>query len=143
MIVFNANQTVRPEDAPGHGLGGNLKVVTGEYLVNAALTLNQVIPMVAVPKGARAVYGLLTCDDLDTNGTPTIVLAVGDGDDDDRYLAGSTIGQTGGAATFNRHIGNGNYEYAAADTIDVKVTTAPATGATAVTIRLSVGFIID
>lgn len=143
MIVFNANQTVRAQDAPGHGLGGNLKVVTGEYTLSAALTLNQVIPMVAVPKGARVVFGRLSTDDLDTGGSPAIVLAVGDGDDDDRYLTGSTIAQAGGNAAFDRHVGNGNYEYTEGDTIDVKVTTAPATGATSGAIRLTVGFIID
>lgn len=143
MIVFNANQTVRAQDAPGHGLGGNVKGVVGEYTLSAALTLNQVIPMVAVPKGARVIGGQLTVDDLDTGGSPAIVLAVGDGDDDDRYLTSSTIGQAGGAASFNRHTGNGNYEYTDGDTIDVKVTTAPATGATSGAIRLSVWFIID
>lgn len=113
-----------------------------QYTLAGALTLNQVIPGVPVPKGARVVGMGLSATDLDTNGTPTIVLAVGDGGDDDRFITASTIGQAGGVQNINAHTGY-YYQYTSADTIDIKVTTAPATGATTGTIRLHVLYVID
>jgi len=140
MILFNANKAVRPEDAVGHGVGGNTKVATGVYTLTAALTQGQVIPMVAVPAGARVLDVTLSADDLD--GGAGLALDVGDGADADRYLAASTVAQGGGVARLSTHAGHG-YRYAAGDTIDVTVQTAPAAGATSGSLKLSVLFVID
>jgi len=114
------------------GLG--LVSVCAEYALTAALAAGDVIKMVKVPKGARVVDVQLSTTDLDTHGTPTIALDVGDDGDTDRFIAGSTIGQAGGVARLNSHAGH-MYTYTEDDTIDVAVGTGPATGATTGTIR--------
>lgn len=116
--------------------------VTGSYALAAALVVNDVIQMVKVPAGATIVNTILSVPDLDSNGSPAIVLAVGDGSDDDRFVTGSTVGQAGGTVMSNTPTGTG-YAYAAEDTVDVKVTTAPATGATSGTITLTVLYTMD
>lgn len=103
--------------------------VSATYTLTAALALNDVIQMVKIPAGARILQVLLAADDLDTGGSPAIVLDVGDGGDTDRFIDGATIGQSGGVAALNSQVGF-DYTYTADDTIDVLVQVAPATGAT-------------
>lgn len=119
---------------PRAGIG--LTSVHGTYELAAALVLNDVIQMVKVPAGARIVNVILGSDDLDT-GSPAIVLAVGDGSTADRFITASTVAQGGGVTTINQVDGIG-YTYTLADTIDIKVTTAPATGTTSGTLNLTV-----
>lgn len=117
-------------------------VLQSTYTLTAALTLNQVIQMAPIPAGARITRVQLSTDDLDSNVSPAVVLAVGDTGSATRFISGSTVGQAGGVTSLNQHGGHA-YKYAAADTITVKVTTAPATGATSGTIVLTVGYQMD
>jgi hypothetical protein len=143
MATFVADEAAATAPAKGEGMSGNCKVVTAEYEISAALALNDVLEMVKVPAGAIVVGCVLATDDLDTNGTPTIVLDVGDGSDTDRYIDGSTVGQAGGVTDFsNLAIGGIGYTYTSEDTIDILVQAAPATGATSGTIKLSVFYTI-
>lgn len=125
---------------PRANLGVNS--VTGTYTLTAALALNDVIQMVKIPSGATVLDTILSCNDLDTGGAPTITLSVGDGGSTARYLSASTIGQTGGLAHTATHGGHG-YAYTADDTIDVLVAAAPATGATTGTVALTVIYTLD
>ena len=119
------------------GVNGVIAVYA-TYTLTAALALNDVIQMVKVPAGATILSVKLTADDLDSNGSPAIVLDVGDGSDTDRFIDGATIGQAGGI-TAEQNVRTGfNYEYTAEDTIDVLVQVAPATGATSGDIKLQV-----
>jgi len=138
--MFNANQPVRTTDASGHGVGSSAKVASGEYSLSAALTLNQVIPMVPVPTGARILDTILSTDDLD--GGAGLTLDVGDGDDPDRFIAASDVGQGGGIARLGTHIGH-LHRYAASDTVDVTVKAAPAAGVASGKIRLTVLYVIE
>ena len=141
-IHFNANQAVRTEDAGGHGVAGNVKVASGEYSLSAALTLNQVIPMLAIPRGARIVGAGIAADDLDTNGAPTLVLGLGDSGDDDRLIAGSTVGQTSGVDDAIETTGI-LYKYDASTVISITVKTAPATGAASGKLKAWVSYVLD
>lgn len=99
------------------------------------LALNALMSIGYVPRNCRVLDVIISCTDLDTNGTPALVLAVGDAADDDRFITASTVGQTGGrvsagntaasAATFAAHTG-----YTDDTLISVKATTAAATAAT-------------
>lgn len=111
--------------------------MTRSYEISAALVLNDVIQMITVPNGMTVIDVILGTDDLDTDGSPAIVLDVGDGSDTDRFIDGATVGQAGGVASLNEVDGMG-YTYTAEDTIDVLVQVAPATGATTGTIKLTV-----
>ena len=116
-----------------------LTEVHATYSLSAALVVNDVIQMVKIPAGATVISVTLAAADLDSSGTPAIVLTVGDGDDTDRFIttAVGTIAQAGGVCRLDNPVGL-NHKYTADDTIDVKVTTAPGTGATSGDIDLSV-----
>lgn len=95
---------------------------------------NDVIQMVKVPAGARVLDVILTSEDLDTNASPTTVFDVGDGDDPDRYIDGTTIGQGGGVVRIGQSVAAGAtdglfYRYTTEDTIDITVAAAGSTKA--------------
>ncbi len=77
--------------------------------------------LVRIPKGATVVDLMLITDDLEGS-TPALTLHVGDGDDPNRYIDATTVGQAGGVAraaaatAFPR-------TYTAEDTIDVTIGT--------------------
>lgn len=102
-----------------------------------AFVINDVIQMVKVGPGTTIVSLLFSTDFLDT-GT-AVVTAVGDGDDVDRFIEGSTIGRSSAAGiqAINKHEGH-LYTYTAADTIDIKITTAATTASVTGKLRLSV-----
>lgn len=135
---------IPPRDDTGVGVVSK----TGHYTVAAALVVNDVIQMITVPANATILEIILAATDLDTDGTPAITLDVGDGDDPDRFIDGSTVGQAGGVD----RLGSGlvgllgvagvGYTYAAEDTIDVKVSVAPDAGATGA-IDLTVLYTMD
>lgn len=100
------------------------------YEASVALVLDDIVQLVKVPLGATVLEIVLSVDDMD--GGSALVLDVGDGNDDDRYILGSTIGQGGGTVRLGSGITGAtaaaalNYAYTAEDTIDLHVDTAPA-----------------
>lgn len=133
-----SNQAYRPS------VGGLLGVREAVYDFTAAFVINDVIEMVKMNKGERAIGGQLIVE-TDLDSSTGVVVAVGDGVQADRYISGSAIGQTGGVVTWGAGIDTAaeaalfDYKYPAADTIDVKITTAASgTAATSGRIRLRV-----
>lgn len=135
MTAYTSVQLTAPKyPVSGPGIGGrNIHTMRGEYTITAALALNDTINLFDLPKGFRVIGGFLKSDDLDTGGSPAIVLAVGDSGDDDRYFSGSTVAQAGGVTTALAATGV-DYKTTAKTRVVAKVTTAPATGATTGTI---------
>lgn len=123
------------------GAHGNVHVAVCTYTLSSNPSAADVVQMVPVPKGARIVEVVLGTADLDTNGTPTITMKVGDGSDDDRFITSSTIGQTGGVTRLNAQTGTG-YEYTADDTVDITFGAGAATFASG-DITLSVHYVTD
>lgn len=104
---------------------GGENVVVSTYTLTEG-TINDVIQMVKVPKGAVITAITLACPDIDTNVSPTVTLSVGDGGSTARFISASTIGQAGGVASLSVPGGLG-YTYTADDTIDVLIAAATAT----------------
>lgn len=111
-----------------HCVSETVGIVTGD------LTLNNVIPLVKLPRGAVVKDITIYATDMDTNGAPTLAFHVGDAGDPDRFIVASTVGQTGGK------VAAGNTAAAAATTaaagaytaetiINATVSTAAATAA--------------
>ena len=135
MANFLSTELTPPKyPVSGVGLGGRTPHgARGTYTITAALAEADTIQLFDLPPRARIVGGFLKSDDLDTGGSPAIVLKVGDSGDDDRYFAGTTIGQAGGVTTTLAAAGV-DYLTTAKTRVFLTVTTAPATGATTGTI---------
>lgn len=99
-------------------VGEEITVTSGQ------LTLNALFGSIKIPKGAVIIGASLKATDLDTDGTPAIVLAVGDSVDDDRLITAATVGQASGYTNTLAAAGYA-YQYTAETTVQVKVTTAP------------------
>ena len=129
-------------NVPPKYLHAGVIVRSATYALSAALVLNDVIQMFKVPAGATIHEAILASDDTDTNGTPTIKYDVGDATTANRFISASIIGQTGGVARMDQSGGVG-FKYTADTIIQVKVNTAPATGASSGNITLTVSYTMD
>jgi len=138
-----------PQVAAGYPVPVNHRgasfILYSQFTQTAAFVINDVVQMLNVPNGYRVMNVTLDTDQLDTNGSPTIKLDVGDATTANWAIAASTVAQTGGVA-FNGKAGSTGKLYAPASsggnpgftTLQVKVNTAPATGTTNATLRLAV-----
>jgi len=116
-------------------LSGDLGVRYGTYSMSGALSGDDVVQLVQVFKGETVVGVILKVTDLDTDGTPQITLDIGYGGAAaatvNAFANASDIGQAGGTANAFVPVA-----FTADDTIDVRVDTAPATGATTGTLQM-------
>jgi len=130
MTAYKSLQMTAPRyPVSGPGIGGrSIKVERGEFTLTAALAADDTVTMFRLHPRFRVTGGMLKASDLDTNGSPAIVLSLGDADDDDRYFSGATVGQAGGFTTTLAATG---MDYVTTKYTDVvlKVTTGPGTGA--------------
>lgn len=135
MTVYKSLEMTAPKyPVSGPGIGGrNIHAGRGEFALTAALAANDTVTMFRLMPNFRVTGGLLKSDDLDTNGTPTITLSLGDAGDDDRYFSVATVAQTG---TFTSTLAFTGVDFVTTAYTDVilKVNTGPATGATTGTI---------
>lgn len=132
--LFNTGQKAAPR------VGGQPVTVYSELAITAA-GAGDIYRMIPIPAGARVVDWGLGADDIDSNGTPTVTLSLGDTSSSSRYVSASTIGQTGAAPVDAKlKTGYGNL-YSADDEIRITVGTGAATFA-AGSVRCHVTYVI-
>jgi len=101
--------------------------------------LNRTTALFVVPKGFVLMSHSATITDVDTNGSPAILITIGDAGDNDRFLASSNIGQAGGTSTTLASTGL-YYEFTADTEIVLTVATAAATAAAGTLTYYMTGF---
>jgi len=126
--MVNGNQSFKPFPS------GAVGVRYASHSITAALAAADIVQMVDVFAGETVHDIKMVVTDLDTNGSPSIVLDVGDGSDPDYYIDGSTAGQAGGSDELDANVAP--KVYSADDTIDITVQAGPGTGATTGTLQL-------
>lgn len=148
MASYSSDVVTAGQFFEGHG--GYVQVRKVKFTATTPLANGDVVKMVPVRKGEQVIDGWLITDDLDADASPTITVDVGDGDDPDRYVDGSTVPRAGGLIQFGSGVAATaaggtafNKVYTADDTIDVTISaavaTAPAAGQTMTMIALIVG----
>lgn len=134
--TFQSARVTAPAKPARAGIGEVVSVTESfAFLAASHNTINNIFEMVKVPKGAVILDVILASTDLETGG-PTGSLAVGDGTTADRFIGTNTLVQAGGVARMDKPGGMG-YEYAAEDTIDLKLiaaATTPADGTISLTV---------
>lgn len=112
MALFQSKQVKAGVPALSPTEASCLVAIVGEFVTAAGLTANDVIEMVAIPAGTVPIDVTVACEDLDSGGTPAIVLDVGvlsgnyGANDAARtcgaeFINDTIIGQTGGMASAN------------------------------------------
>jgi len=120
MALFHGDTPLGNRPVPTPSTAGEITAGVFEYKVAAGktLALNDIVEIGVLPAYAIPVDAHLDCDDLDTNGTPTITLDVGlmsgqvgaDFNDDgvtartigSEFFAASNVGQAGGFARMTK-----------------------------------------
>lgn len=97
-------------------------------LATTDLALNATVAAFVVPRGFVVTGIIAVATDMDTNGTATLALSVGDAGSATRFLSSSNIGQTGTSTTTLASTGL-LYEFTADTEIVVTASTAAATAA--------------
>lgn len=148
MALYQSKWATRQRNTPNSGCAGAEVAQLFEYTLSAAeaLAANDIIELAVLPAGNVVTDAILVCDDLDTNGTPTLSFSVGVmsgevGDTGARtcgaeLFSASTIGRTGGV---ERASLASAFTLTPADkdrSIGVLITAAPATQAKGAKLRL-------
>lgn len=139
MATFNTTQALGRGPMRGVGGGAQRVISYAEYNLTAALALNDVINMMWVPAGAIITRVDLGGDDLDSGGSPSITLDVGDASSATRFVSADASAKTGVCSSTLINF----YKYTADTKIQIKCSAAPATGATSGTIKLAVEYLLD
>lgn len=118
----------------GKHTAGFIRKTNGETIQFGTVTLSSAAAngdtasFFYLPNASTVIEAILSSTDIDTNGTPTATIDLGDAGDADRYIAASTIGRAGGVDRLGAHAGF-LYEQTA-DTLLKATINNPATGAT-------------
>ena len=124
-----------------HGPAASVKALYAEISVTAALTTSDAFNFGVLPANARVIGGFLEATDMDTNGSPTLTINVGDSGDADRFFAASTVGQAGTASTALAVTGLG-HKFTSETTITGAPAANAATGA-AGTLYLCLYYVVE
>lgn len=114
----------------GFGEARTVKALGGTFAITAAmLALNKTTDLFKVPAGFTCTNLRVVPSDMDTNGTPTLVLAIGDAAVPDRLLTAFTGAQSGTANQTALAATGLLYQFTADTVLTLKATTAAATAA--------------
>lgn len=140
MATYSAtNYNKKP--VASHGLASDLKAAYFEVSCTAAPATTDTINFGYLPAGARVMLAVLESTDMDTSGSPTLTINVGDSGDVDRLFAASTVGQAGTLSSAIATTG-GAYKYDT-ETLITGVANANATTGAAGTLYLSVFYVVE
>lgn len=131
----------RQPQTGAQGFAGTMKTIGRVVsLATTDLALNKTVAAFVVPKGFVVTGIIAVATDMDTNGTPTLTLSVGDAASGTRYLSASNIGQAGTSTTTLAATGL-LYENTADTEIVITASAAAATAAAGTLSLYLVGFV--
>lgn len=142
MATYTATMANRGNSSYTAGPAGQEYTAYSSYTMTVAPANGDVFEMLRVPARARITRIVLKSTDIDTNGSPTVILDVGDSADVDRLIDGATIGQAGGTSTALVSATGQFYQYSAETVISIIIPTGPATGAIG-TLELAVSYVLQ
>lgn len=139
MATYNSNAYTAP--VPVHGLAGITQTMYCTVSCTAAPSTSDTINFFYLPPNARVLDAVLKSTDMDTNGSPTITLNVGDSGAAARYFSASTAAQAGTVdATM---AAAGRFFKTTAKTLIVGVAQANAATGAAGTLELMIRFVVE
>lgn len=109
---------------------GNMLAFYASVSITANAANGDTFNFFRVPKGFRVLGATVWATDIDTNGSPTAAIHIGDSGDADRLFASATVGQaatSSSALVVSTGLG---YQYTDDTTITGIIATGPATGTT-------------
>lgn len=141
MATYNSTniQNRTPVSAGGHA--GSVQTAYAEVVCTSAPTTSDTLNFFYLPANSRVLSATLEATDMDTNGTPTITLNIGDAGSATRYFSASTVAQAGTAAQATAVAGL-NYKNTAKTLVTGVPQANAATGA-AGSVYLSIQYVVE
>ncbi len=136
MATYSSKQYANSPKSFVGATPGNMMGFYWEVSITANAANLDAFNFGVVPKGFRVMGATFEATDIDTNGSPTVTINVGDAGDADRLFAAVTVGQAGTLTSALATTGHG-YLYTDDTLITGAIPTGPATGTTG-TLYLSV-----
>lgn len=128
MAVYVSDNVRLKTGVSAGGSAGDVKVAYAEVVCGSAPTTSDTLQFFYLPPGARVVHSTVEATDMDTSGSPTITLNIGDAGDPDRLFAASTVAQAGTQSSAVAVTGAG-YKYTSKTLITGTVQANATTGA--------------
>ena len=113
---------------PGPSVSGGLVMLRYSITSTAAFNSADVLNFGVAPKGFRALQYALESTDIDTNGSPTVTINVGDSGSATRFFSAATVGQAGGVTNTITTTGH-DFQFTDDTLIVGAFAAGPATGA--------------
>lgn len=140
MSDFSLIASNKPQ--AGYGLARGLMALGDTFSITTGmLALNKTTDLLKVPAGFTLTGLIVIPSDMDTNGTPTLVLAIGDSGSATRVLSGFTGAQSGTANLSAVNPANILYQWTTETTLFMTATTAAATAVAGTLTVLLIGYI--
>lgn len=136
LLSNKAQPGVEPKYLPSGAID-----VVATYTFATAPSAGDLVQLMKIPAGATITGVTLDSDKIDTNASATLKFDVGDGTTAQKFIAASTIGQTGGVA-YAGVAGTVGTSYTSDTWLYAKVNAAAATFASG-TVRVCVEYTID
>lgn len=135
------SQTYGPAYGPGHARQEIVAIACSIAMTTAMLdNANDEVELGWAPEGFVVTGVALYGTDMDTNGTPALVVDVGDDSDEDRLIAAATTGQTATSSVALASTGF-LYKYATRTKVKLYINTAAATAAAGTYTFMMRGFV--
>ena len=141
MAAYSSDAYSKNAPIPQLGHAGELKCVTWTVACAAAPTTADTLNFGYLPPNAVLKYATLRATDMDTNGSPSLTLHIGDAGDPDRIFSASVVGQAG-TVSFSPAGTAYNYKYSDRTLITGTAGTNAGTGA-AGTVYLTLFYTVE
>lgn len=141
MATYSSSAYTNASPIASHGPAQSVKVAYFEVSCTAAPSTSDTINFGYLPANARVLLAVLESTDMDTGGSPSLTINVGDSGDADRLFAASTVGQTGALSTAIATTGAA-YKYTSKTLITGVANANAATGA-AGTLYLTIFYVVE
>lgn len=127
MATYQSTNVANKRPIAAHGFRRNLQFARGVVAVPSTVGTSDVLQFFYLPLNAVVVGGYIKSDDLDSNGSPTAAINIGDAGSASRYFSASNVAQAGTAANESLASGLG-YLNSGKTLVTGAFSTAPATG---------------
>lgn len=95
MATYTSATVANNRPIAYHGYRRNVQIARATVSCTAAPSTSDTLQFFYMPANARIVGGYLSSTDMDTNGSPTITLNIGDSGSAARLFSASTVAQAG------------------------------------------------
>jgi hypothetical protein len=141
MAVYSSSEYSTNAPIAVHGERKGVQMARATVACTAAPSTSDTLNFFYMPPGARVVGGYLSATDMDTNGSPTITLNIGDAGGAARLFSASTVAQAG---TTSQTFAAGALDYPyAAKTLVTGVAQANAATGAAGSVTLTLLYVVE